>query len=104
MLQSELERFLELLADRPGLERIIVFGSLAGGPMHLWSDVDLVIVERTHLPFLQRLHEMRRILRPRVATDLFVYTPDEFETLCRERPFFQSEILEKGKVVYDRSC
>jgi len=90
LLHRELERFLELLVDRPGLERIIVFGSLAGGPMHAWSDVDLVIVERTDLPFLQRLREMRRVLKPRVATDLFVYTPDEFESLCRERQFFQS--------------
>jgi predicted nucleotidyltransferase len=81
-----------------------VFGSLAGGPMHAWSNVDLVIVERTDLPFLQRLREMRRVLKPRVATDLFVYTPDEFESLCRERQFFQSEILEKGRVVYDRRC
>ena len=102
-LQRELERYLSLLIGRPELDRIIVFGSMAAGPMHSWSDIDLVIVQRTELPFLQRIHEVRRLLRPRVATDFLIYTPDEFGRLCRERPFFQSEILGRGRVVYDRS-
>jgi len=102
-LQRELERYLSLLVGRPEVDRIIVFGSMAAGPMHSWSDIDLVIVQRTELPFLQRIHEVRRLLRPRVGTDILIYTPDEFESLCRERPFFQSEILGRGRVVYDRS-
>ena len=102
-LQRELERYLSLLVGRPEVDRIIVFGSMAAGPMHSWSDIDLVIVQRTELPFLQRIHEVRRLLRPRVGTDILIYTPDEFERLCRERPFFQSEILGRGRVVYDRS-
>jgi len=70
--------------------------------MHAWSDIDLVIVQRTELPFLQRIRAARRLLRPRVATDIFVYTPQEFEHLCKERLFFQEEILGKGKVLYER--
>jgi hypothetical protein len=76
---------------------------MAAGPIHPWSDIDLVIVQRTLLPFLHRIHEARRLLRPRVATDIFVYTPSEFDHLCRERLFFQEEILGRGKVLYERS-
>ena len=46
---------------------------------------------------------MRRLLRPRIGLDLLVYTPDEFEQLCRERPFFRDEVLGKGKVLYEQS-
>jgi predicted nucleotidyltransferase len=102
LLEQELERFLRLLADVPDLLRIMVFGSMAGGTVQAWSDIDLVIVQRTELPFLRRIRETRRLLRPRVATDIFVYTPQEFERLCKERLFFQEEILGKGKVLYER--
>jgi hypothetical protein len=53
----------------------------------------LVIVEETELPFLQRSRQVRRLLRPKVGTDLLVYTPDEFEQMSRERLFFRDEIL-----------
>jgi len=75
---------------------------MAGGPLHAWSDIDLVIMQRTKLPFMQRIHAARRLLRPRVATDIFVYTPQEFANLCKERLFFQEEILRRGKVLYER--
>jgi predicted nucleotidyltransferase len=102
LLKRELERFLRLLAGIPDLDRVVVFGSMAGGPLHAWSDIDLVIVQRTKLPFMQRIHAARRLLRPRVATDIFVYTPQEFANLCKERLFFQEEILRRGKVLYER--
>ncbi len=102
LLEQELERFLRLLARVPDLDRVMVFGSMAGGEIHPWSDLDLVIVQRTNVPFLRRIRETRRLLRPRVATDIFVYTPQEFEQLCRERLFFREEVLGRGKVVYER--
>lgn len=103
LLEQELARYLQILTGRPGLEQVIVFGSLATGETHPWSDIDLVIVQRSDLPFWRRLREMRRLLRPRVATDLLVYTPAEFKHLSRERMFFQQEILAQGKIVYERN-
>ena len=103
LLEQELKRFLDLLVGRADLERIIVFGSMATAQIQPWSDIDLVIVQHTQLEFLRRIHEARRLLRPRVATDILVYTPHEFEDLCRERRFFQEEIAGRGKVLYERS-
>jgi hypothetical protein len=60
-------------------------------------------VQHTQLQFLRRISEARRFLRPRVATDILGYTPREFENLCRERRFFQEEIVGRGKVLYERS-
>ena len=103
LLKQELERFLALLGNRPDIERVIVFGSYITGQMHEWSDLDLVVIQNTDSPFLRRLHQMRDLLRPTVGTDLLVYTPDEFASLVRERAFIRDEIVNKGKVVYERS-
>ena len=101
-LEYELSRYLRLLGDCDGLQRVILFGSVSTGNTHRWSDLDLVIVQGTELPFLQRNRALRRLLQPRVGTDLLVYTPAEFEQLSRERPFFREEILDRGRVVYER--
>lgn len=103
LLKQELERFLVLLGKRPDVDRVIVFGSYVTGDIHAWSDLDLVIIQQTDSPFLHRLHQMRDLLRPIVGTDLIVYTPKEFQSLIYERAFIRDEIVNKGKVVYERS-
>ena len=101
-LQLELARYLRLLTTRGSPEKIILFGSLAAGDLHRWSDIDLLIVEKTTLPFLQRLHQKRLLLQPTVGIDILVYTPEEFEQLFLERPFFREEVLNKGMVLYEQ--
>ncbi|MEA3310337.1 MAG: nucleotidyltransferase domain-containing protein [Chloroflexota bacterium] len=101
-LQLELARYLRLLTTHGSPEKIILFGSLAKGELHRWSDIDLLIVERTSLPFFQRLHQKRLLLQPTVGTDILVYTPEEFEQLSLERPFFREEVLSKGTVLYEQ--
>ncbi len=102
-LEQELARYVQLLIQHHAPEKIIVFGSMAIGNIHPWSDIDLVVIEHTQLPFLRRLHQVRQLLQPTVGTDILVYTPEEFEQLCRARPFFSEEIVGKGIVVYERS-
>jgi uncharacterized protein len=102
LLEQELKRYLGLLTLHDQPDQVILFGSLVTGEIHPASDIDLVIVKETRVPFWQRLRETRRLLQPRVGTDILVYTPNEFEQLQRERPFFRDEILSKGKVIYER--
>ncbi len=101
-LESELERFVDVLRSDESVLKVIVFGSVATGDVWEWSDIDLVVVQQTDLPFLERLRMLLRKLRPRVGLDLLVYTPEEFDRLCRERSFFRDEILAKGKVLYEK--
>jgi predicted nucleotidyltransferase len=103
MLEQELHRYLAVLTARADVDRVVLFGSLVTGQVHAWSDLDLVIIQQTDLPFLHRSHNMRDLLHPNVGIDLLVYTPDEFERLCRERAFVREEIVNKGKVLYERS-
>ena len=103
-LDRELNRYLQLLTKYSSPEKIILFGTMAGEEqIHDWSDIDLVIIEKTKLPFFQRLRKVRKLLRPKVGADILVYTPEEFDLLCQERQFFKEEILAKGRVIYE-SC
>lgn len=102
LLETELSRYVSLLRERENLERILIFGSLVTGDVHAWSDIDLVIVQDTDLPFWQRLREIRRLLQPTVGTDILVYTPGEWEEMKQKRPFFRQEILNKSKTLYER--
>ena len=102
LLDRELQRWLPLLIAHEQPERIILFGSYGMDQVNEWSDLDLVVVKETELRFLDRTRRILELLKPRVGVDLLVYTPQEFEQLCRERAFFRQEIVAKGKVVYER--
>ena len=103
LLETELSRYVSLLQKHKKLERILIFGSLVTGDIHPWSDIDLVIVQETDLPFWKRLREIRRLIQPKVGTDILVYTPDEWEEMKGGRPFFRQEILAKSKTLYERT-
>lgn len=104
MLQRELNRWLPLLIENLEPEKILLFGSMVD-KHHLneWSDVDLVIVQNTSLPFYRRIKQALQLIHPKVGVDLLIYTPEEFSKLSRERRFFRDEILGNGKVLYARS-
>lgn len=88
-----------LLKQYPGVLRVVLFGSVARGETRAHSDLDLIIVQQTSRRFMDRLDEFYRLLDPRVATDILVYTPAEWETLLAERPFIRLAVRE-GKVLY----
>jgi predicted nucleotidyltransferase len=106
--QQQLERVLKqitgVLVNEYAPLKIILFGSMAGGEIHEWSDIDLVIVKETPKRFLARLKEVALLCRAPVGVDYLVYTPREFEQRASDasNPFFQREILEKGQVLYEQ--
>ncbi len=50
-LEKEVARYVRLLTEHGDPERVIVFGSLATDQVHAWSDIDLVIIQRTDFVF-----------------------------------------------------
>ena len=102
MLEQELERFLRILIEEGNPELILIFGSMVTGEIHESSDIDLVVVEDSDLPFLPRTKQMRSMLKPQIGTDILWYTPDEFNHMFHNRLFFRHEIVGKGKVLYER--
>ncbi|KPQ42355.1 MAG: Nucleotidyltransferase domain protein [Candidatus Methanoperedens nitroreducens] len=75
-LKSELKRVVNEL-KKAGVERIILFGSLAKDDIGPESDIDLLVVQETKKRFMDRLSELYEVINPRYALDLLVYTPLE---------------------------
>jgi uncharacterized protein len=103
LLDAELKKFIEVASEELDAEQVILFGSFARAEgMHEWTDLDLVVVAETKLPFHQRIQQLLERVRPKVGADVFVYTPAEWERMKSERPFIKEEVLRKGRVVYER--
>ncbi len=85
--------------------RAIVFGSLARGEGSRRSDVDLIIVQNTEKPFLDRYedisYEITRAV-PGRDVDLLIYTPEELVQLSHRR--WIANVLKEGKTIYESEC
>ncbi len=101
-LQDELQRIIEVIKTEYRPEKIVLFGSLAAGDVHEWSDIDLLIVKETPKRPIERTLELFRLIRPKVGVDLFIYTPEEYEVLLKEKFSFLMSILKTGKTVYEK--
>lgn len=103
-LEQELKRITEVIVRVYHPERVILFGSLVGGTVHEWSDIDLAIVKDTSRRFLERAWDVLRLVRPRVGVNVLVYTPQEVNHMVASGHYFWvDEIEKKGKVLYDHS-
>jgi predicted nucleotidyltransferase len=98
LLERELERIVRILRHL-SVQRIILFGSAARENITAWSDLDLIVVLDSDLPFIKRLGLLYERIQPRVGLDLLAYTPQEFEDL-RQRPFMRLALRE-GRVLYE---
>jgi len=87
---------------RHGIMRAIVFGSVARGDASRHSDLDLIVIQNTRKPFLDRydgiLAEITALVRGR-DVDLLIYTPDEIERMA-DRPLIAAALRE-GKIIYE---
>ncbi len=97
-LKQEVQR-LTAAAAALGVQRVILFGSLARHDGDLTSDLDLLIVWDTPLGFLDRTVELYRRLQPRVAADFIAYTPAEMERMS-DTPFVK-RVLAEGRILFE---
>lgn len=99
LIRSELNRIqneLEILR----VQKVVQFGSSARGEAGLDSDLDLIVVMDSEESFPERIVTLYKILKPRVAVDLLVYTPAEFEEM-KENNFFLRDVLREGRTLYE---
>lgn len=80
-------------------EKIILFGSYASGQQKEDSDIDIVVIKNTNLPFLDRQKQVHMLLRTFTPVDVFVFTPEEFKK-GKHHNLFLKEAAEMGKVIY----
>lgn len=100
LLEGELKRIVPRLIEL-GVEKIILFGSLASGSVNKSSDIDLIVVKKTDKKFLSRLEDVYLHLEPKVGMDILVYTPEEFDEMKKSNRFIKSA-LKRGKILYEK--
>ncbi|MFP4035942.1 MAG: nucleotidyltransferase domain-containing protein [Desulfobacteraceae bacterium] len=99
---NRIRRIVEhLSASNP--RRIYLFGSWARKEADGSSDVALVVIMDSEIPFVERCVALGRLLPAGVGgVDMPAYTPAEFDKmLCDGNPFAEM-IIEEGKVIYER--
>ncbi len=104
VLLKALDAILEKLINEYHSEKIILFGSLVSGNVSEWSDINLAIIKETSQSFVDRSVETALLCLVPVGVDYLVYTPKEFSQLIRDKnPFVIEEIVNKGKILYQRT-
>lgn len=96
-----IRRYARTVAERFKPDKIILFGSHAYGTPHADSDVDLLVI-------MPARNELDQAFRIRVANpapfamDLIVRTPRELAWRLAEGESFSTEVMAKGKVLYEK--
>ena len=84
-------------------EGVYLFGSWARGEADDLSDLDLVVIKRTTVPFFDRLMDVGRLLPAGMGgVDVLVYTPEEFAAMQRDGNAFAEMVAEEGRLIYAR--
>lgn len=95
--------FVDKIAKKFEPEKIILFGSYGYGTSKKDSDVDiLVIIDSKRRP-VDLAIQIRSAIRAPFPVDLLVRTPKQIEKRLSMNDFFTKEIINRGKVVYERN-
>ena len=85
-----------------GARRAIVFGSHARREADASSDLDLVIIAETDLPFVDRFRAFTGVFDAhRRPMEILVYTPDEFARMIEDENPFIEQVAKDGVVIYE---
>jgi predicted nucleotidyltransferase len=89
------------VAERFRPEKIILFGSYAYGTPHADSDVDILVIMPAQNTIDQAV-KIRWEIPALFPMDLIVRTPNDRRWRIKEGESFHTEILSKGKVLYEK--
>lgn len=86
-------------------EQIMVFGSYAREEVAWDSDLDLLVVMDTNLPFVERALKIRNLFEQvPCPMDIVVYTPEEVAQWRNIPSSFIHQIFSEGRLLYDRTA
>lgn len=96
-LMQQLKTFKMNVSKDIPIDKLILFGSMATGKTHKWSDVDLIIVSGKfrRLNFFERGAKMYDYWTVKHPVDFICYTPEEFEKMSK-RITIVRQALEEG--------
>jgi predicted nucleotidyltransferase len=84
-------------------DKIVLFGSHAKGNAGPDSDVDLLVIINTERSTWDLAVDISVALKHSVPIDIIVRTPKEIARRLQQGDFFIKDIMENGKVLYERA-
>src|SRR5437016_985724 len=97
-----IRRFARQVAERFQPDQIILFGSYAYGTPHADSDVDILVIMLTRNQ-IDQAFKIRCAVPRKFPMDLLVRTPATMKWRLAEGDLFHTEIVTKGKILYEKS-
>jgi predicted nucleotidyltransferase len=97
-----IRRFARDVARRFRPDKIILFGSYAYGTRRPDSDVDILVIMPARNQ-LDQAYKIHTTLLPPFPLDIIVRTPQNMKQRLAEGDAFHTEIMSKGKVLYEKS-
>ena len=99
-IDRDLSRLVRRIVSTLRPEQIILFGSGARGDVHEASDLDVIVVADTPLPFFERIGRVLDLHRGGRDLEVLVYTPAEFAKMKREGRTFILDAVRHGRILY----
>lgn len=99
-IQAQIDSITKQLIQKYKPEKIILFGSAAGGSMTPDSDLDFFIVKDDKKDAYHRMVEVSGLVEKDIAADFIIYTPQELSERLRLGDPFIKSIVSKGRVLY----
>lgn len=102
--ENKIQKIVGTIVQESQPEKIILFGSWAWGQPNEESDLDLLVVQDSGQPRLQREREIRKLLYPfGIPMDVLVFTPEELEkSINEDRNLFLEDIVRNGRILFER--
>ena len=98
-----IQAIVDRIAEKFDPEKIILFGSYAYGDPKPWSDIDLLVVINAPEGNLAQMLAISRALSPHpFGIDILVHSPRELAEGLARGNFFLTEIIRRGKILYER--
>ena len=94
---------VQQMAEKFRPEKVILFGSYAYGSPRPESDVDLLVIMHTSLRQTEQTVHICQAIEYHFGLDLIVRTPVTLERRLKLGDPFITEVVRKGKVLYERA-
>ena len=100
-IKAEIDRIVNQIIQKYKPLKIIIFGSAARREFDKVNDLDfLIIKEKVPLYGIDRMRELDELIDRKIAADMLVYRPHEFEERIKLKEPFITTILKEGRVLY----
>lgn len=103
VMYTEIEKFVNKVVLKFDPHRVILFGSYANSLESPDSDVDLLVIMDFDGRPQHQAFNIRRKIRRDFPLDLIVRRPSDVNYRLAAGDFFLKDILENGKVLYERT-